>query len=289
MTSNTSNIGNAGGSASGASAGNDTGATAGWFFADRVDLPFVTELAGGTPIAQERIAPPAFPERNWSADWVAWRVLIDFTQTAWSGIALGDWTTMPGFTNVDDEINNLVQAAQDERADALGEILGQADEFTSYFMNLMTTTPSSYPATSRVLHAANVVGLFVAMYFKAHYKRPRPTQLCPALLPPIAVPGHAAYPSGHSTQAHLMALCMGEIFDGLPTAQKPQMQPMRDDLKVLADRIARNREIAGLHYPSDTAAGVVLANQVLALLSGMPAASPYRTAVTNAVAEWTWP
>jgi hypothetical protein len=156
-------------------------------------------------------------------------------------------------------------------------------------MNLMTSTPGAYPATSRVLHAANVVALFVAMYFKAHYKRPRASQLCPALLPPIAVPGHASYPSGHSTQAHLMALCMGEVFDGLPAAQKPQMQPMRDDLKVLADRIARNREIAGLHYPSDTAAGVVLANQVLALLSGMPATSPYRTAVANAVAEWTWP
>ena len=95
----------------------------------------------GTPIAQERIAAPAFPERNWSADWFAWRVLIDFTQTAWTGIALGDWTTMPGFTSVDDEIDNLVQAAQDERADALSEILCQADEFTSYFMNLMTSTP----------------------------------------------------------------------------------------------------------------------------------------------------
>lgn len=290
MSTNSTNSTNSGGSGGAASAGNATGATDGWFFADRVDLPFVTLLAGGgTPIAEERIPAPAFPERNWSADWFAWRVLIDFTQTAWAGIALGDWTTMPGFTSVDDEIDNLVQAAQDERADALGEILSQADEFTSYFMNLMTSTPGAYPATSRVLHAANMVALFVAMYFKAHYKRPRPTQLCPALLPPIAVPGHAAYPSGHSTQAHLMALCMGEIFDGLPAAQKPQMQPMRDNLKVLADRIARNREIAGLHYPSDTAAGVVLANQVLSLLSGLPAASPYRTAVANAVTEWTWP
>jgi membrane-associated phospholipid phosphatase len=289
MATNATNATNSGGSGGAASAGNATGVTDGWFFADRVDLPFVTELAGGTPIAQERIAAPVFPERNWGADWFAWRVLIDFTQTAWAGIALGDWTTMPDFTSVDDEIDNLVQAAQDERADALGEILSQADEFASYFMNLMTSTPGAYPATNRVLHAANVVALFVAMYFKAHYKRPRPTHLCPALLPPIAVPGHAAYPSGHSTQAHLMALCMGEIFDGLPAAQKPQMQPMRDDLKVLADRIARNREIAGLHYPSDTAAGVVLANQVLALLSGMPATSPYRTAVANAVAEWTWP
>jgi membrane-associated phospholipid phosphatase len=290
MSTNSTNSTNSGGSGGAASSSNATGVTDGWFFADRIDLPFVTELtSGGTPIAQERITPPAFPERNWSADWFAWRVLLDFTQTAWAGVALPDWTAMPGFISVDNELDNLVQAAQDERADALGEILSQADEFTSYFMNLMTTTPSSYPATSRVLHAANLVGLFIAMYWKAHYKRPRATQLCPALLPPIAVPGHASYPSGHSTQAHLMAACMREVFAGLPAAQQPQMQPMRDDVWVLADRIARNREIAGFHYPSDTAAGVWLANNILPLLSGMPAGSAYQTAVANAVLEWTWP
>ena len=91
------------------------------------------------------------------------------------------------------------------------------------------------------------------MYFKNLYSRPRPSQLCPALLPPIEIPGHASFPSGHSTQAHLMALCMNDVFNGLP----PQAT-MIDDLWTLADCIARNREIAGLHYPSDTDAGVAL-------------------------------
>jgi hypothetical protein len=66
------------------------------------------------------------------------------------------------------------------------------------------------------------------------------------------------------------------------------MQPKQADLWVLADRIARNREIAGLHYPSDSAAGVVLANQILPRLIGMGPKAAYQTAVTNAVAEWTW-
>ena len=99
------------------------------------------------------------------------------------------------------------------------------------------------------------------MYFKGKNDRPRPSQLCPALMPPLAVPGHASFPSGHSTQAHLMALCMTDVFGTLPMAG-----PMNDDLWTLADRIARNREIAGLHYPSDTKAGVDLATAVHALL-----------------------
>jgi membrane-associated phospholipid phosphatase len=291
MASNASNASNSGSSSGAGSAANSTSVSDGWFFADRIDLPFVTEVtSAGVPIATERLSPPVFPDRNWSADWFAWRVLVDFVQTKWTTvITLLDWTKMPNFTSVADEIDNLVTAAQDERADALDEILSQAEEFTSYFLNLMTAKPTSYPATTRVLNAACLVGLFVAMNWKAQFNRPRASQLCPALLPPIAVPDHASYPSGHSTQAHLMALCMGQVFALLPPAQQPLMQPMQADLWVLADRIARNREIAGLHYPSDTAAGIVLANQILPLLSGMAATSAYQTAIANAVTEWTWP
>jgi hypothetical protein len=169
---------------------------------------------------------------------------------------------MIALNTIREELDDLLTATQDERADALDEILSQADEFISYFMNLMTTRPTAYPATFRVLHIASLVALFVSMYYKGKYRRPRPSELCPALLPPIVVPGHASFPSGHSTQAHLMALCMGDVFTNLA-----QHQAMLDDLGVLADRIARNREIAGLHYPSDSQAGVVLAGQIQPLLS----------------------
>ena len=41
---------------------------------------------------------------------------------------------------------------------------------------------------------------------------------------------------------------------------------MVDDLWTLADRIARNREIAGLHYESDTNAGKAIALATLPML-----------------------
>jgi hypothetical protein len=67
-----------------------------------------------------------------------------------------------------------------------------------------------------VLNAANLVALIVAMNWQRQFNRPRASQLCPALLPPIAVPGHASYPSGHSTQAHLMTLCMVRCSPSFP-------------------------------------------------------------------------
>ena len=174
----------------------------------------------------------------------------------------------------------MVSAARDERADALGEILSQADEFISYFLNLLTANPGAYPATTKVLTIASQVGTFCAMYYKGLYQRPRPSHICPALLPPLAVPGHASFPSGHSTQAHLMALCMVDVL-----ATWPDAGDVTDDIWTLADRIARNREIAGLHYPSDTDAGKLLAQAIKPLLT---AQIPNPLGAGQAAINQTW-
>jgi len=192
-----------------------------------------------------------------------------------------NWSSAAAQAVIQGELDDLVTAAQDERADALSEILSEADEFISYFMNLMTTRPNAYPATLRVLNIASLVALFVSMYYKGKYKRPRPSELCPALLPPIVVPGHASFPSGHATQARLMARCIGDALSGLT-----QRDTIVDDLKTLARRIRRNREIAGLHYESDSTAGKALAQSILPLLRSLPADGWYQNALSAAKAEW---
>src|SRR5437868_15103207 len=111
------------------------------------------------------------------------------------------------------------------------------------------------------MHIASQIASFGALYFKGHYNRARPSQLCPALLPPIPVPGHASFPSGHSTQAHLMMLCLVHVLEEADVPQ-PDRDAISADLRVLADRVARNREIAGLHYASDSKGGVALAKSV---------------------------
>jgi hypothetical protein len=51
----------------------------------------------------------------------------------------------------------------------------------------------------------------------------------------------------------------------------------------LADRIARNREILGLHYRSDSEAGKELAQKTIALFKECPTV---QRLMLQAVAEW---
>ena len=105
------------------------------------------------------------------------------------------------------------------------------------------------------------VGEFQCMHYKYKFDRIRPSRLCPWLMPPIEVPGHASYPSGHSTQSHLVALILSQV---LPLAGGSNPLPL------LAKRIARNREVLGLHYPSDSKAGRILAVASYLLLRCCP-------------------
>ena len=104
---------------------------------------------------------------------------------------------------------------------------------------------------------------------KAHFNRARPWHCDPLLSRMFPkghamYPGHPSYPSGHSTQAHTVA--------GLFARRAPHLEkPLLD----VAARIALNREIAGLHFPSDSAAGRFLGVAFAdAIVDAAPAAIP---------------
>jgi hypothetical protein len=271
---------------------------------DRVDLPFVTvNEPPGQPISDQRVALLEYPDRRWSAEWRAWYGLSEYAATNWQGITVKPWDD----TKTKGEIDNLVIAARDERADALGEIVAQNDEFASYFVALLTLRPDGYPATNLLIALASIVGTFTVLHFKkgmppaaavpaipasmgvaaapavpaviGYKPRPRPSQVCPALSPPVPVPGHPSYPSGHSTEAHLIEYVLNDVL-----SKSVQTVPMAAHLAALAKRIARNREIAGLHYPCDSAAGEQLAKDILPLLQNTDL---YTATIGSAQGEWT--
>jgi acid phosphatase (class A) len=66
---------------------------------------------------------------------------------------------------------------------------------------------------------------------------------------------HPSWPSGHSLEGHMVALALAEV--------RPDAEDM---LVALADRIGKNREIAGVHYRSDTYAGKEIAKKALPYL-----------------------
>jgi membrane-associated phospholipid phosphatase len=133
-----------------------------------------------------------------------------------------------------------------------------------------------------MLYGALRAAQFAAMYYKNMFQRPRPSQLWPELMPPIEVPGHASFPSGHATEAAVVALCLNDIAkDGasvVPSADGDQGITTR-----LAQRIARNREVLGIHYPSDSEAGMFLASTVFEEFMDCATVKRLRTA---AIKEW---
>jgi membrane-associated phospholipid phosphatase len=167
-------------------------------------------------------------------------------------------------------------------------------------------------------HAAIRIGQFVAMHHKMQHGRARPSRLLPALMPPIDPPGHAAYPSGHATEAYLLALLLAQAMPGVAWGQgvggaqvtvspaeathatlaNDITRPVRDlpgmanrmtntPLWRIAERIARNREVLGMHYPSDSEAGLRLAAQALPILLACPLIGAAGTgAIDRARAEW---
>jgi len=227
--------------------------------------------------------------RDWGAQWTAWRVLNEFATTKWRCIELPDWRK--NIVKVEDEIETLKTMMQNERTDTLGEIIAQDalyERFAVYFLRLLRISTSSHPNTCTVLHAAGLVGLMAVMHFKEKPgvevpQRPRPSQLLPALLPPVPVPGHPSYPSGHATQSMLMALLLLEVLNVLPQSR---LNLWRPHLLAQAWRMGRNREIAGLHFPSDSTAGYQLAAALKEFLTVLPPGGAFGTLLECARGEW---
>jgi hypothetical protein len=96
----------------------------------------------------------------------------------------------------------------------------------------------------------------VSLALKHHYNRVRPTFLEPKLKSTIPIPPHASYPSGHATEAHVMAHLMSEKYPN-----------QREGFFTKAEEIATNRERAGVHYRSDTEYGKKLAKKIFEVIS----------------------
>jgi hypothetical protein len=182
------------------------------------------------------------------------------------------------------EFEQLFTMMEDDRERYLDETHAQADGLPGYVIATLGIDGERKPWTIELINTCLSIGNIAYMYYKEQFRRARPSALCPGLLPPFGPPRHPAFPSGHSFLGHLIALMLMEIpevahiygEDAAGTrgvrhrvGRQATLDEVRSTTYVfngpllwLADRLARNRERIGVHYPSDSAASRWLAGSI---------------------------
>jgi hypothetical protein len=174
-----------------------------------------------------------------------------------------------------DELKTL-RTYEDTRTPAqIAHILNEVHIEHAYFGSSTLTSiadPELRPHTYILLRDAQTFALPHILRLKKEYDRVRPSYLQNAIQPALEAPNHPSYPSGHATQAHLIALLLSELD---PENGKTYI--------AAATAIAHNRELAGVHYPSDSTAGRDLAEQIFSYLT---TTSDFLEKIEAARSEW---
>ena len=161
----------------------------------------------------------------------------------------------------------------DLRLDRMTEIQVQTGDIVSFFGALGYLDRVATKRSLELIWALlRLVGR-LEMRLKMHFDLPRPIVHGPDLQPVIQTPGHGSWPSGHATEAFAVATLFSALAAG-GTVDAGAEVAARAPAMRLAARIATNRTVAGVHYPTDSMAGAVLGlgigETVVNWLSGQP-------------------
>jgi hypothetical protein len=209
-----------------------------------------------------------YPVETWDSLFQKWpverptaRELLDFDFAD-----PAKWDMEPPKEDVDKECEPLLKLI-DDREPIESTIRGEARDHLVAMLPVLEAFKLNYggdpPARALVL-IVNHNLRYPVFHFKAEYKRSRPWHTkhsadLKAMFPPgdLLHPGHGSYPSSHAALAYFWAEFLGH-FDGGKKA---------DALKAAKD-VAHRREIAGLHFASDTdlgrRLGINVANRMIA-------------------------
>jgi hypothetical protein len=179
------------------------------------------------------------------------------------------------------QIVAVVNASLD-RADRAMEILDQANApgALNYWTGLLRIDAAQEKSAFLLMLVALKIGEYVAMGLKDFYRLRRPSQIYPYILPVVDPPNTPSFPSSHALQAHLISNVLKEALTVPASGSQSAIA-----LEHLAHRVARNREIAGVHYPMDSACGAFVAGLCLAMLKALPASSLFATLLARARLE----
>jgi acid phosphatase (class A) len=182
---------------------------------------------------------------------------------------------------LDGELRQILDLAP-EREERFMEVMDQddADGAASYWLGMLQISPARHPATYLMVRLGRRIGEHVVMCLKGYFRSPRPSQLCPAIVPMIDPPATPAFPAGHAVQAYLISYLLAHSLPNIPSQKLAEEQGA---LFELADRVSQNRVVAGLHFPTDIAAGKAIGIKCFEALRDVK--SVWGTGSTNALTE----
>ena len=134
------------------------------------------------------------------------------------------------------------------------EITSQIGDLPSFFAALDFLDPGLTPWTLLIMQATLRFAATVTHRIKFGLNCPRPLLFSPLIQPMLLTPTHGAFPSAHATEAHALATVLTRLTDGDPVVDLVN----GGQRFLVAERIAVNRTVAGVHYPVDSACGAVL-------------------------------
>ncbi len=170
-----------------------------------------------------------------------------------------------------DYLQSLVSKRAKRAAEIKAEVLVTNFRFGEHDYATLTTA-GNFRETSKLILAAYHDLAIVTFALKKRFNRVRPSFLEKTLGHAIEIPAHPAYPSGHAIGAYTMAYLLQELD---PTSAETYLKN--------AQRISENREIAGLHYPSDSEAGRLVARQ---LVDQLLSKASFQRQLQKAKSEW---
>ena len=187
-------------------------------------------LKHGTPVAlrpdssrgelQARDGPKfnKFPTHLWGVTWWEYARQAGGMAGLIDSIGISD---PPGDAETKAEIVFLNKLQHSDEYDGhLGDITAEDDALPVDLQRMLYAgktskdgVPLANTLTDQLIMEVIRWSIPIIMCLKQKYARARPYQIDPGLLVAVDPPGHPAYPSGHSTQLHLIALVIAELLD----------------------------------------------------------------------------
>ena len=247
------------------------------------DFPIRSDPKLGVPNYEYQVTLAYSPPNTWAKEFIDWKNNA-IPHAKFSGCIPAKWIdsdlsqvealVAPPPVHAEAEIGDLWtlkplraryldRIKQEESIDAateIGELLSAAGVNLQQRLSNGRTV-QEHIAGLWVLARMDAGGL--GFHQKALFNRARPWQVSPGLHP-LCLPMHPSYPSNHSSQLHLFAWMLEEICRGT------QKQRIAERFTDQCSGAARRREIAGVHFASDTVAGMALAHRILEMYLADP-------------------